>query len=146
MIPPFDRRGNLPPGIHKADWNELEARLGGSPRRWALLAGLREALECLRRAGCRTAYLDGSFVTTKAEPGDFDACWELTGVDLDAVDPVLLDFFEDRRARKERFGGELFPVDMAADLLGTRFLDYFQRERITGLAKGVVQIDLKTAL
>ncbi len=25
MIPPFDERGNLPPGVHKADWTELEA-------------------------------------------------------------------------------------------------------------------------
>lgn len=146
MIPPFDGRGNLPSGVHKADWSELETRLGDSPRRRALLAGLREALEGLRQAGCRTAYLDGSFVTTKAEPGDFDACWEPTGVDLDAVDPVLLDFFEDRRAQKERFGGELFPVDMVAEPTGTRFLDYFQRERITGLAKGIVQIDLEAAL
>ncbi len=79
MIPPFDERGNLPPGIHKADWTELEAAFGGSPRRVALLAGLREALASLRRAGCRTAYIDGSFVTAKEEPGDFDACWDAVG-------------------------------------------------------------------
>lgn len=44
MIPAYDESGNLPPGIHEADWHELEAAFGGSPHRATLLAGLREAL------------------------------------------------------------------------------------------------------
>lgn len=142
MIPSFDERGNLPPGIHKADWNELEAAFGGSPRRVALLAGLREALASLQSAGCRTAYVDGSFVTAKEEPGDFDACWDAVGADPDALDPALLDFSDRRKAQKERFGGELFPADIAAEPAGTRFLDYFQHDRDTGDPKGIVEIDL----
>lgn len=126
-----------------ANWNELEARFGGSPRRVALLEGLREALVDLRGAGCRTAYVDGSFVTAKEEPGDFDACWDAVGVSADALDPVLLDFSEGRRAQKERFGGELFPADVAAEPAGTRFLDYFRHDRETGEPKGIVQIDLE---
>lgn len=70
MIPPFDERGNLPPGIHRADWSELEARLGGTPWRRFLLGGLREALTCLQEAGCRTAYVNGSFVSAKVAPAD----------------------------------------------------------------------------
>ena len=143
MIQPFEGRGNLPPGVHKADWNELKAAFGGSPHRVALLAGLREALVSLRSAGCRTVYIDGSFVTVKEEPGDFDACWDAAGVDPDALDPVLLDFSGGRRAQKERFGGELFPADTAAEPAGTRFLDYFQRDRDTGDPKGIVEIDLE---
>lgn len=143
MIPPHDERGNLPPGIHEASWVELETAFGGSAQRVALLTGLREALISLRGAGCRTAYVDGSFVTTKEVPGDFDVCWEANGVELAALDPVLRDFSQHRTAQKERFGGELFPADMAAELGGTRFLDYFQRERITGVAKGIVQVDLE---
>lgn len=143
MIPPFDARGNLPPGIHKADWDELESKFNGSLRRIELLAGLREALVALREAGCRTAYVDGSFITAKEEPGDFDACWEPAGVDLDALDPTLLDFSEGRRSQKGRFGGEFFPADAAADPAGTSFLDFFQRERDTDQAKGIVKIDLE---
>ena len=41
-------------------------------------------------ASCQTGYLDGSFVSSKLEPGDFDACWDEKGVDLDKLDPVLL--------------------------------------------------------
>ncbi len=54
-------------------------------------------------------WLDGSFVTAKDEQADFDACWDPDGVDLDTLDPVLLDLSRGRAAQKARFGGELFP-------------------------------------
>jgi hypothetical protein len=143
MIPPFDERGNLPPGIHKADWDELETRFNGSARRVELLAGLREALVVLRDAGCRTAYVDGSFVTAKEEPDDFDGCWDAMGVDASRLDPVLLDFVHPRTAQKERFGGELFLAAAPADpKSGALFLDFFQRDR-DGERKGIVKIDLE---
>ena len=89
MIPPFDRATrNLPPGVHEAAWNELVARYGYTPHRLALLAGLKAALDALRTAGCRRVYIDGSFVTAKEAPADFDACWEVDGVDLARLDPV----------------------------------------------------------
>lgn len=87
MIPSFNDSGNLPPGIHDADWGEIETRFGHSPRRAELLEGLREGLALLRSAGCQTAYLDGSFATAKEAPGDFDACWESKGVVLNELAP-----------------------------------------------------------
>jgi hypothetical protein len=146
MISALRRKGNLPPGIHRASWFELEARLGGSQRRETLLVGLREALEALRRAGCRTAYLDGSFVTTKDEPNDFDACWETVGVDFNALDPVLLDFSEARYGQKMRYGGEFFPTGMVADPEGTPFLDFFQHDRVGDQPKGILEIKLENGL
>ena len=77
MIPSFESGGNLPPGIHPATWSELASRFGGTAHRQSLLAGLKGALEALREAGCRRVYIDGSFVTAKVEPGDFDGCWEV---------------------------------------------------------------------
>ena len=136
MIPPFDERGNLPPGIHEVDWDELQIRFGGSPRRVELLEGLREALITLSDAGCRTAYIDGSFVTAKEEPADFDVCWDAMGVDASLLDPVLLELGEGRRAQKQRFGGELFPSIASAEPGGTRFLEFFQRDRETGNPRG----------
>jgi hypothetical protein len=144
MIPPFDERGNLPPGIHKANWEELEARLGGTPWRRALLVGLREALESLRAAGCLTAYVDGSFVSADEAPGDFDVCWEPDGVDFSALDPALLDFSAGRLTQKKSFRGELFPADMIAER-GLRVLDFFQLDRARR-AKGVIEIDLGSGL
>jgi hypothetical protein len=141
-LPPFADSGNLPEGVHEATWDEVVERFGANERRRELLEGLRQALDSLREAGCHRAYLDGSFVTAKEEPGDFDACWEAAGVDPDLLDPVLLTFANRRAAQKERFGGELFPADAAADPHGTRFLDYFQRDKLTGEPKGIVALNL----
>jgi hypothetical protein len=146
MIPPLDERGNLPPGIHRASWSELEIRFGSTSWRRALLVGLRAALDSLRQSGCRTVYVDGSFVSDEPAPGDFDACWEVTGVVFEDLDPVLLDFSDGRSAQKARFRGELFPADLVAEPTGLPFLDFFQHDRDTGDPKGVVEIDLETGL
>ncbi len=142
MIPAFDAGGNLPPGIHPASWEEIVTRYATNTRRRDLLDGLLEALRSLKRAGCRTAYLDGSLVSAKELPGDFDACWEIAGVEAARLDPELLDFSSRRAAQKARYGGELFPAETAAEPAGTTFLDYFQRDRDTGQAKGIIAIDL----
>ena len=95
-------------------------------------------MELLARVGCRKIWLNGSFVTTKDEPGDFDACWDTAGVDLDALDPVLLDLSNRRAAQKARFGGELFP-NVLETQSGLSFAEFFQNERDTG-RKGIVVI------
>jgi len=143
VIPPFEpTTGNLPPGVHEASWGELVARYGYTPHRLTLLAGLKAALDVLRAAGCRRAYIDGSFVTTKVAPIDFDACWDVDGVDLARLDPVLLTFANRREAQKRKYSGELFPADWAADAHGTNFLRFFQRDKDTGQIKGIIAIDL----
>ena len=141
MLPGFDpESGRLPPGEHVASWDEVVERFGWTPRRRALLHGLAEAVELLAAAGCRRVWLNGSFVTAKDEPGDFDACWDTDGVDLDALDPVLLDLSNKRVAQKARFGGELFPNVVEAES-GLTFAEFFQNERDTS-RKGIVVIDL----
>jgi hypothetical protein len=110
-------------------------------RRQKLLDGLLDALRSLKVAGCATAYLDGSFVTAKEHPGDFDACWESAGVVLYRLDPELRDFSDKRSAQKGRYGGEFFPADWPAQHDGTTFLDYFQRDR-TRQPKGIIAVDL----
>src|SRR3546814_6451323 len=67
---------------------------------------ITEVAETLRRAGCRVMFLDGSFVTDKELPEDFDGCWDAHGVNAIALDPVLLDFEDSRARQKEKFGGE----------------------------------------
>jgi hypothetical protein len=107
-----------------------------------LLSGLRAALEGPRVAGCRRAYVDGSFVTAKEVPGDFDGCREAEDVDSAALDPVLLDFRHPRAAQKAKFGAEVFGANSSATPDGSRFLDFFQIDKNTGDAKGIVAIDL----
>lgn len=57
-------------------------RSGYTPYRRTLLSGLRRAIDLLRLFGCRRVYLNGSFVTNKEQPGDYDACWEADDVDI----------------------------------------------------------------
>jgi hypothetical protein len=143
MIPLFetdpgeDGRNQLPPGIHVATWPELVERFGTNQRRREILAGLLRALQALKVAGCQRVYVDGSFVTSKEVPVDFDGCWDHAGVDFDALDPVLLDFDGHREAQKAKFGGEMFVVDAP----GNRFLEFFQLDR-DGRPKGIIQINL----
>ena len=143
MIPQFDAVGLLPPGVHSADWEELIDRLGNNPRRRRLMAGLRAALENLKGAGCRTAYINGSFVTSKNLPNDYDACWEEDGVDPRALDPVLLTFDPGRATQKAKYLGELFPASVIAGAGGLSFLEFFQADKETGRPKGIVAIDLR---
>lgn len=143
MIPAFDIRGGLPPGIHAATWDEIVDRYATNTRRKLMLNGLLAALRSLRDAGCKTAYLDGSFITVKADPGDFDACWDPRHVDPSLLDTELLDFRAGRAAQKLRYGGELFPASVAAKGdATTTFLEYFQHQRGNGEPKGIVAIEL----
>ncbi len=140
MIPPFDRgTGNLPPGVHDATWNEVKARFGDTSRRKQLLRGLERALRQLATAGCTSVLLDGSFVTAKAEPNDYDGAWETRGVDPDLLDQVLLDFSNARSAMKKKYGGEMFPAGSPAAPSKT-FREFFQQDR-EGRPKGIVRID-----
>ena len=146
MIPPFEHAtGNLPPGEHVALWEEISERFGQTEWRRQLLAGLESALNCLRAAGCRTVYLDGSFVTSKVRPGDFDACWDAEGVNGSLLDWELCTaegFKDSRAAQKKKYRGELFPANVGADGLGTPFREFFQHDK-DGNPKGVVVIILK---
>lgn len=143
MIPEWSTNGDLPPGLHSATWTEIEERLAFNSRRGRLLAGFREACELLRKAGCRVVYLDGSFVSTKEHPGDFDACWDIQNVDENALDPVFWDFSQGRAAQKRRFLGEFFPAQLPAGATGRAFVEFFQVNKLTGEAKGIVEIRLR---
>ena len=142
MIPAFEPNGNLPPGIHWSEWDEIVTRYGITRWRRDLLNGLLSALEALKIAGCRTVYLDGSFVTSKTVPSDFDACWEPDGVKFPLLDPVLLKFEHGRSAQKAKFRGELLPARWTVSGHGTLFLDFFQIDKDTGNRKGIIAIDL----
>jgi hypothetical protein len=84
-------------------------------------------------------FLDGSYVTDKPFPGDFDACWDPIGVDPTMLDPVLLDFANGRRRQKETFGGELFPSKPGPDGI-MPLVSFFTVDRETGRRKGVVRL------
>jgi hypothetical protein len=117
-------------------------RFGTNSHRRKLLSGLKSALISLKGAGCRTVYIDGSFITSKELPGDFDACWNFDGVNRKLLDPVFTDFGNLRARQKEKFGGELFP-NISGEENDLYFMELFQIDRRTKERKGIVAIDLR---
>jgi hypothetical protein len=141
MLPAADSStGYLPSGVHDAPWSEVAPRFGTNGHRARLVGGLLSALQNLAGAGCRSVLLDGSFVSQKDLPEDYDGAWDTQGVDPYRLDPVLLDFTNGRTAMKSKYLGELFPTTFLA-APGVLYRDFFMKDR-SGVPKGVVNIDL----
>ncbi len=140
MIPPLDPiTGYLPIGTHLAIWAEVSERFGRSSYRAALTQRLQQGLGSLRDAGCRTALLDGSYISVKEIPGDYDVAYEIAGMNPDLLDPVFFDFRNLRAAMKVKFGGEFFPASFLA-APGILYRDWFSKDK-DGVPKGLIQID-----
>lgn len=125
----------LPPGVHPATLAEVKEAYAYNQKRRALFEGLVKLAAELRGAGSRALYPDGSFVTGKPVPGDFDAIWDGVGVDRTRLHPVFFDFEGKREPQKAIYGGEFFPMN-------DYFFRLFQKEKDTGLRKGILIVDL----
>jgi len=143
MIPDFVDIGApwkvLPPGVHDATLEEVETRFAASVHRKHLFSGFKNGVIALRKAGCRKIFLDGSFITEKPIPADFDVCWDDRGMEPAKLDPVFRDFKKNRKQQKDRFYGEFFPISCVAN--GKHFFsDFFQIDKYTGNTKGIICI------
>lgn len=132
----------LPQGLHPADLGAVADRFATNPWRRSLFDGLMDGVRSLLSAGCERIFLDGSYVTDKPKPQDFDACWDPTGVDSRKLDPVFRDFSNQRAAQRARFKGEFFPSSMICIDVGQSFVDFFQVDRYSGHKKGIVVVEL----
>ena len=132
----------LPGGVHTSDLRGIAESFAFNPQRRYLFDRLVEASSHLAYAGCRTIYVDGSYVTSKPIPADYDVCWDPEGVAPLRLHPCFLDFRDGRAAQKARYGGEFFPSSFAANSIGNSFLEFFQLERYSGEKKGIVLVDL----
>lgn len=144
MIPNFQFDGILPSGIHWSTIEEIKEKLCFSVKRTELVAGLEKAILSLKKAGCETIYLDGSFSTSTKDPNDIDVCWELINVNLDLlliIEPVLFNFDFKRKPQKDKFGCEFFPADSIAAPPDKTYIDFFQQDR-DGNPKGIIGLKI----
>ena len=75
MIPDFNKHGNLPAGIYKESIDDIEKWFGlNSKKRISLFSTFNNFLELIMpfKTNIKQIILDGSFVTTKENPGDID--------------------------------------------------------------------------
>ena len=143
-IPPFRNDGWLPVGHHAASWEELGVRFGGAvgTRRMFLTNKLLELRDTLRLLGV-TGYLllNGSSISTKPEPEDFDVL--LVGpLDIQAMKDVnpRLERLLDAEMAENVGGYSLFylPSDSPALELLSTFWDLSKE----GVAKGIIKVEL----
>ena len=140
----FNTRGILQPGIHIVPWSEFISLYSFSPRRKYLFEGMKRAFIHFKDAGCKQIYIDGSFVTQKVEPNDYDACWDMTDVNFDLLDPMFhRDLKMGTQKHKLVFCGEFYPATIIEGGTGLTFLDFFQTDRETGCRKGIILIELE---
>src|SRR5580700_10897259 len=110
MTTDFDSlTGYLPVGVYPMEWGCFSSRFTWNPRGRFLWEGLYRALVNLRNAGCGAVIVDGSFVTSKDQPADYDAAFDPVGVNGSLVDPVLLRHDDERKAMKAKYFGDVFP-------------------------------------
>lgn len=141
--------GELPPGVNIATLKELETEFGlVSPKRIALMVGLKAAVANFKSAGVTSIYVDGSFTTKKLDPNDIDGCWSASGIiDLSKLDKIFWDVQTsgDRRSNlpkmKATYGLDFYIAEGTETGSGLKFPDFFQHTK-NGKKKGIVKINL----
>ena len=68
-----------------------------------LFDGLVEGALALSEAGCKTLHLDGSYVTSKFNPGDYDVAWDPEEVNFKILDPMLAETRHPRASQKHKY-------------------------------------------
>jgi hypothetical protein len=87
VIPAFDANGNLPPGIYYCTLAEVVARFGhGSSERQVETNQLVQFVQWARQVGVRRLLVNGSYITSKAEPNDVDVVVLPGAVVIDATE------------------------------------------------------------
>ncbi len=141
----YTENGNLEPGIHFLSLEELARQYGYTQHRMELLQGLRLAASDLRICGCSKIFIDGSFVTRKYVPNDYDACWSEQGVDILMLKKqfgLFFDFGNHRERQKAHYKGEWFPAKAPAQINPiVLYINFFQRDRDDN-SKGIIAIPI----
>lgn len=142
MIPSFRDDGYLPEGLHLATEAEVTFRFGAAnPHRRRFALRLRNWLELARMTHARRFLVDGSFVTSKEQPGDIDAV-VLLAEDFEqqlalASDPAI-ELEEMLRSQRPE---DLFAAEDSRDWRD--WVEFFSRTREPdSRRKGLVEIEL----
>ncbi len=142
MIPDFRDDGYLPEGLHLATSAEMTFRFGTTtPRRRRLALRLRRWIELSRAVAAKRLFVDGSFVTAKAEPNDVDAVVWLGDDFVNRVSRGDREAVELEMMLLTRQPQEIFAAEDRRDW--DDWVEFFSRTReADGRRKGVVEMEL----
>jgi len=143
MLPPLTKLGDLPAGIHQANWVELGERFGaGSAARVRALGRLRFLYELVSRTGKLGRFLVfGSFVSVSSEPRDVDVVLIMTeDFRLEEAPRESQTLFSHADA-EARFGASVFWVREGM-LTGQQMHDFLETWQLKrdGTHRGIVEV------
>lgn len=119
---------------------EVQARFAHNEKRKQLFDGLEEVISILKECNCPEVFLDGSFITKKEQPNDYDLCYEPTGV---LATERFREFLRGRSTNKEKYRGDIF-VHMPVPPFYVNHVNNWQKDgRNEDVAKGILRIDLR---
>lgn len=141
----YKANGDLTPGIIDMTWEEFKSTFSYNLHRSNLFKGIELAIKELKAVGCKTIYMDGSFISKKEQPQDFDLCWDEEGVNYKLIVteyPGLMDYGWRMKNMKKRYGGDIVPMtSLACYKKGLIFLAYFMQDK-QSRDKGIIRISL----
>jgi hypothetical protein len=144
MVLEFNEEGVLPEGEHKMSLEEFKDRFVFNQKRAVIFSGLKLLIKDLKSIGCKTIYVDGSYVTNKEEPNDVDVCWDDEGeIDWDLLIsdfPILGDLEPPRLSQQRKYCADIFPANILHGSSGKLFKDFFKTNKETGNPKGIIKI------
>jgi predicted nucleotidyltransferase len=142
VLPELTNHGELPPGVHIADWHEFESCFGGwSPRRVWLFRPVADQLAA-SGGGLRRVFVWGSFVTAKPTPRDLDILLIMSeNFEADRMSARAQAVFDSTRA-KLLFEADVFwaRASIGHELLDL-WLDTYQTSR-SFRKRGIVELEL----
>ena len=132
-LPALRADGTLPPGVYQASLDEVFAAFPATtPQRVALNNALAFCIATIQRLSLANQIaLDGSYLTSKTDPGD---------VDLAVLMPGMYQLAGEQRFAAEGINVQLLDIQFAHNLLDFQgWLTFFSTAR-DGTSKGVVVV------
>lgn len=135
----FNAKGNLSKTV-ELNFDELYDHFGCSPSRKKKIDDALLFMELFRSCGCTTAFIGGSFASTKKYPADIDLCFDLRNVNYEQLEKVFPDFFDFNKIGliRKQLLIHIFYFDDAC----THLLEMLQSDR-EGYPKGLIKLNLK---
>jgi hypothetical protein len=143
MLPALTPEGDLPPGVHKAGWQEFEGRFGrGSEKRIRAFATLRHLHALAHRTGQLQRFLVfGSFVSNAVRPRDVDVVLIMDAAFKLEQAPRESRTISSHPDAEARFGASVFWIreGMLDESQMREFLETWQTKR-DGTMRGIVEV------
>jgi len=136
----FDQQGNLANDVNLTCLEFIQL-FGSNDERKKNIENLFTVAAKLKRIGCNTVFVFGSFATQKEFPGDIDACFDISNIDVKIIEKnvSLFDKYERRRYHAYlKVHLPFFKINDADDEL----MQFLKKDK-DGNPRGIIKVNLQ---